>query len=197
MPGRLSGSNTFLHLEQEEFADVRLPWPNLGPPSSRNPSSVMPPIDLRFSFATYLLRVRAGIPNSSATFVVLWPPRAICTARRIVDRWGSTFHFIFRLFDFGVLGGEVSTESPGRTTDGLSRFVDIEFAPDVMTEEDVGIKVGEFGEEVPRRGAELDSRSVLAIVVDRVVMETDAIFEDGGGIELVRVGDDIDRVIRV
>lgn len=91
----------------------------------------------------------------------------------------------------------MSTESPGRTTDGLSRFVDVEFAPDVVTEEDVGIKVGEFGEEVPRRGAELDSRSVLAIVVDRVVMATDAIFEDGGGIELVRVGEAIDRVIRV
>ena len=90
----------------------------------------------------------------------------------------------------------MSTESPGRTTDGLSRFVDIGFAPDVVTE-DVGIKVGEFGEEVPRRGPELESRSVLAIVVDRVVMETDAIFEDGGGIELVKVGDDIDRVMRV
>lgn len=93
------------------------------------------------------------------------------------------------------MGGEVSTESPVRTTDeDLSRLVEIEFAPVVI--EDVGINVGEFGEDVPRRGPE-GSRSVLAMVVDLVVTQVGTIFEHGGGIALVNVGEDIDRDIRV
>lgn len=183
MPGRLSGSNTFLHFEQVEFADARLSCPILDPPSSRSPSSVMPPIDRRFSFATYRLRVRAGIPNSSATFVVLWPPRAICTARRMVERCGSTFHFIFRLLDFafGVLGGDDSDgpapESPDSpaAADEVSRLATFAGAVDAMV--DVGIKVGEFGEEAPRRETEEESRRVLVMVVDRAVTEFGAIVE--------------------
>ena len=118
-------------------------------------------------------------------------------AERTVDKCGSTFHLIFRLFDLGVLGGDVSTESPDSTTDDdLSKFVASEFTPDA-DKLDVGIKVGEFGEEVPRRGPEEESRSVLEMVADRVVTEFGTIFEDDGGIELLNVGDDTDRDIRV
>lgn len=115
---------------------------------------------------------------------------------RTVDRWGSTFHFIFRLLDFGVLGGDVSTESGSPTEDDLSRLLVIGFVTGGTTV-DVGIKVGEFGDEVPRRGAADESRSVLDMLVDRVTTEFDAIAVVGGGIELVNAGADIGRDIRV
>lgn len=88
-------------------------------------------------------------------------------------------------------------ESPDNTTDDdLSRLVPSELAPGAPTL-DVGIKVGEFGEEVPSRAAEDESRSVLAMDVDLVVATELGGIDDRGGIELLNVGDDIDRDIRV
>ena len=94
-----------------------------------------------------------------------------------------------------MLGGDVSTESGSPMEDDLSRLLVSGFVPGGGT--DVGIKVGEFGEEVPRRGPVDESRSVLDMLVDRVATECDVIAVEGGCIELLNAGDDIGRDIRV
>ena len=78
---------------------TRLPWPNLGQPSNRNPSSAIPPLNRwTLLISCYRLRVRAGIPNSSARSAITGTPYTttfLPVAVPVFEKQISKYHYNF------------------------------------------------------------------------------------------------------